>query len=227
MDKNSTTSVLQLKNICKSYKQGSTSIKILKDINLEINKGKTYGLLGQSGCGKTTLLQIAGLLDKPDSGEVIINQENLSNASDKKTTLFRRNNIGFIYQFHHLLPEFSALENIVIPQRIKGVEKKTATINAQDILDRMGILNRENHRPTELSGGEQQRVAIARAVVNKPDLILADEPTGNLDPENSQKIFDILLDVVKEFNLAMMVVTHNHKLASNLDNIIEIKSLSK
>lgn len=216
--------VLELKNISKSYKQGSDNIEILKNIDISINQGQTVGLLGQSGSGKSTLLQIAGLLDKCDEGEVLINQISTAKSNDKTRTKLRRDNIGFIYQFHHLLPEFSAVENIAIPQMIKGVDKKESSLQAMELLEKLGIEKRAKHRPAELSGGEQQRVAIARALINKPSLILADEPTGNLDPQTSAQVFDLLVSSVKEFGLAIMIVTHNHQLAAKLDKVVTIES---
>jgi len=215
--------VLSLNNVSKSFKQGKNNIRVLKGANLDIKSGEVVALIGPSGSGKSTLLQIAGLLDSPTSGKIMINSNDCTKASDKVRTVTRRNDIGFIYQFHHLLPEFTALENIIIPQLINKSNKAESEKNAADILKSLGLSHRLKHKPSELSGGEQQRVAIARAMVNQPSLILADEPTGNLDPSTSSDVFDILIKSVKEQGLAMLIVTHNHELANKMDRIVTLK----
>jgi lipoprotein-releasing system ATP-binding protein len=214
---------LILKNINKSFSSGDNKIQVLKDISLEIKSGEIAALVGPSGSGKTTLLQIAGLLDNADSGEVYINSKNLSTANDKQRTETRKNEVGFIYQFHHLLPEFSALENVAMPLLIRKIEKKEAFMRSEKILEELGLKHRITHRPAELSGGEQQRVSIARAIVGKPSLLLADEPTGNLDSENAENIFNLLTKFTKKYQMACLVVTHNSELAQKMDRIITIR----
>jgi lipoprotein-releasing system ATP-binding protein len=214
--------VLSLQNVHKSFNQGKIKAHVLKGANLDIGEGDVIALLGPSGSGKSTLLQIAGLLDNATSGKVIISGDDCTKADDKMRTTMRRNNIGFIYQFHHLLPEFSALENVVMPQLIAGVNAATAKINASEMLKSLGLGHRMEHRPAELSGGEQQRVAIARAIVNKPALLLADEPTGNLDPGISAEVFKILVDTAKSMQIAMLIVTHNHELAKKMDKVVSL-----
>lgn len=215
---------LKLNNISKAYQQGSQKLSILNEVSFELNKGETVALIGPSGCGKTTMLQICGLLDNADSGEVLINGKATAKFSDDEKTATRKTELGFIYQFHHLLPEFTALENVIIPQMINGNNKKMAAKRAKYLLDKMGLKNRINHRPSELSGGEQQRVAIARALANSPALLLADEPTGNLDPETAANVFAILTDMVKEISLATLIVTHNPELAKKMDRVITIQN---
>ncbi|MDA0902451.1 MAG: ABC transporter ATP-binding protein [Proteobacteria bacterium] len=212
-----------LKNITKSFRQGKQSFQVIKKADLNIKSGEIVALAGPSGSGKTTLLQIAGLLDNPNSGEILINNTELSTAKDSIRTDFRKNNLGFIYQFHHLLPEFSAIENIAMPLLIRGVNKKDALAHAEEILKEIGLTDRANHRPSELSGGQQQRVAVGRAIVGKPSVLLADEPTGNLDSENASKVFDLLVSFSKKYNIASLIVTHNLELAKKMDRIITIK----
>jgi lipoprotein-releasing system ATP-binding protein len=217
---------LILKNISKSFNQGNQIVQVIKDVNLEIKIGEIVALVGPSGSGKTTLLQISGLLDNPNSGEIFINSKNLSKADDYERTIARKNDLGFVYQFHHLLPEFSALENVAMNLLIKGVGKKEAFTRAKTILEEIGLEHRINHRPSELSGGEQQRVSIARAIVGKPALLLADEPTGNLDSENAVNIFNLLTEFTKQYKMACLVVTHNPELAKKMDRILTIKDAS-
>ena len=210
--------VLELKNIQQSFKQGSAEeLSVLKDINLHINKGETVALVGPSGAGKSTLLHITGLLEKQKSGDIFIDGENVSNSSERMKTKLRRDKIGFVYQYHHLLPEFSALENVMLPQIIQGTKKSVASERAQGFLSAMGLEKRFEHRPAELSGGEQQRVAIARALSNDPSLLLADEPTGNLDPATGDVLFELLKRRVKDFESAALIVTHNMSLATKCD----------
>ena len=217
-------SVLSLNNILHSYTQGGRGLTILNHLDLEIRPGEIVALVGPSGSGKTTLLQIAGLLDKPTSGEVVIGGERVSGAGDKKRTGARQKHIGFIYQFHNLLPEFSALENVMLPQMIAGVHKNASHVHAKELLVSLGLADRLNHRPAALSGGEQQRVAIARALANNPTLLLADEPTGNLDPVTAEAVFGMLIRLAREKNLAMLVATHNLDLAKRMDRVARLEN---
>lgn len=216
--------ILQLKNVCRNFNQGSEVLKVLQKVNLEIKPKEVVALIGPSGSGKSTLLQIAGLLDRPTSGEIILNGSQCSKASDFERTLLRRDYLGFVYQYHNLLPDFDALENVVIPQIIAGTKYKEAKDKAMWLLQRLGLNEREHHRPAELSGGEQQRVAIARALANTPKLLLADEPTGNLDPNTSDNVFLTLLEVVKETGLSALIATHNLDLAHKMDREVSLKN---
>lgn len=220
---NKKDSVLVLKNISKSFKQGNETLKVLTGVNLEIKPKEIVALIGPSGSGKSTLLQIAGLLEEPTSGEILINGEKCRGGSDALRTDFRRDYLGFVYQYHNLLPDFDALENVIIPQLIAGVKYKEAEQKANWLLRRLGLEERVNHRPAELSGGEQQRVAIARALANAPKLLLADEPTGNLDPNTSDNVFLTLLEVVKETGLSALIATHNIELAHKMDREVSLK----
>jgi lipoprotein-releasing system ATP-binding protein len=213
---------LQLVDVCQSYQQGKNQIKVLQDATLTISAGEMVALVAPSGAGKSTLLHAAGLLEKPASGDVLIGGRATRKLADGQRTALRRMHIGFVYQFHHLLPEFSALENLVIPQLIAGQTKREAVIRAGELIDYMQIGPRAHHRPAELSGGEQQRVAIARAVANAPSLLLADEPTGNLDPKTSRFVFDMLYRLVRESGLAALIATHNHDLARRMDRCVTL-----
>lgn len=215
--------VLKLDQITKNFSQADQKIEVIKEANLEIKEGEMVALVGPSGSGKTTILQIAGLLDGATTGKVIINDIDASTANDVLRTQIRKNHIGFVYQFHHLLPEFSALENVAMPLLIQNKTKKEAFLAAETILQEVGLSDRLHHKPSQLSGGQQQRVAIARAVVSKPSLILADEPTGNLDSEFAEKIFILLQDLTKNYNIGCLVVTHNLDLAKRSDRIVSIK----
>lgn len=216
------TNTLTLKNITRTYTQGENTITPLANFSLEIKAGEVVALVGPSGSGKTTLLQIAGLLDNPNSGEVIICGDDVSSANDAQRTSTRKNTIGFVYQFHHLLPEFSALENVVLPQMIAGTSRAEAEKKALQLLAELGLENRANHRPAKLSGGECQRVAIARALANNPKLLLADEPTGNLDHATADQVFALLLGQVKDRGLAALIATHNMELAAKMDRVIKL-----
>lgn len=216
-------SPLKLINIEKFFIQAGQKVEAVKDANLEIKKSELVALIGPSGSGKTTLLQIAGLLDTPTSGQVLINGIDASKADDKVRTKIRKNHLGFVYQFHHLLPEFSALENVALSLLIQGKNKKESFAEAEKILKEVGLQDRMSHNPAELSGGQQQRVAIARAVVTKPSMILADEPTGNLDSELSEKIFTLLQNLVKSYEIGCLVVTHNLELTKKADRVISIR----
>ncbi|WP_417789057.1 ABC transporter ATP-binding protein [Terasakiella pusilla] len=216
--------VLELKSLTRSFKQGAEELHILKEADLRISPGEIVALVGPSGAGKSTLLQTAGLLEKPDSGEIYLDGNNASALKDDAKTALRRHHMGFVYQYHHLLPEFSAIENIVIPQMITGKSKKEAIVRAQELLEAVSLAKRGSHRPAELSGGEQQRVAIARALANKPKLLLADEPTGNLDPTTSDHVFSLLLNEVRKEGLAALIATHNPTLAARMDRIIRLEN---
>lgn len=215
---------LHLRDVHRSYRQGKNQLDILKGAELKISRGEMVALVAPSGAGKSTLLHMAGLLEKPDSGEVFINGKTTAALKGGGRTALRREHIGFVYQFHHLLPEFSARENLVIPQLIAGRSKNDAQVRADELLSYMKILERGEHRPSELSGGEQQRVAIARAVANRPDILLADEPTGNLDPKTSRFVFDMLRSLVRESGLAALIATHNHDLAREMDRCVTLQS---
>ena len=215
--------VLELESIKKSFSKGSSNkIEVLKGVDLQLFPGEIVALVAPSGAGKSTLLQIAGLLDKPLSGKIFIDGQEIQNKSDNQLTMIRRQEIGFVYQFHHLLPEFSSRENIDLPQLANGFPSKDAQRRSNELLDLVNLANRSNHRPAELSGGEQQRIAICRALANKPKIILADEPTGNLDQNTTLSVFESLLKIVKKTNLAALIATHNLDLAKRMDRVVEL-----
>ena len=215
---------LSLKHIDRDYEQGGRVLSVLKHLNLEVRSGEVVALVGPSGSGKSTLLQIAGLLDTPNSGEVTVQKELMTGANEAKRTMARGKYIGFVYQFHHLLPEFSAIENVMMPQLIAGVASGVARTKAAGLLTEMGLRERLNHRPAALSGGEQQRVAIARALANDPAVLLADEPTGNLDAMTADSVFELLKHTAKEKKIAMLVATHNLDLARRMDRITQLEN---
>jgi lipoprotein-releasing system ATP-binding protein len=215
--------VLELRNIARHYREGLARLDILTDINLTIRRGETVALIAPSGSGKSTLLHIAGLLERPDSGETLICDAPTSRMNDGERTRLRRSAIGFIYQFHHLLPEFSALENVALPQMIAGLGGVEARRRAMELLDYLKLSARASHRPFELSGGEQQRVAIARAVANAPQLLLADEPTGNLDPRTADHVFETLMTLARNTGLAALIATHNLELAEKMDRRVTLR----
>ena len=215
--------VLELASIKKSFSKGSSNkIEVLKGVDLQLFPGEIVALVAPSGAGKSTLLQIAGLLDKPLSGKIFIDGQEIQNKSDNQLTMIRRQEIGFVYQFHHLLPEFSSRENIDLPQLANGFPSKDAQRRSNELLDLVNLANRSSHRPAELSGGEQQRIAICRALANKPKIILADEPTGNLDQNTTLSVFESLLKIVKKTNLAALIATHNLDLAKRMDRVVEL-----
>jgi lipoprotein-releasing system ATP-binding protein len=214
--------VLQLKGVERFYEDAAGKLVILKGADFTIGQGEMVALVAPSGAGKSTLLHTAGLLERPNSGDVVLNGQECGQLSDDDRTAIRRNEIGFVYQFHHLLPEFSALENIMMPQLVRGLKSKEASERAAQLLDYMKIGHRGTHRPAELSGGEQQRVAIARAVANAPRLLLADEPTGNLDPATAGYVFDALEALVRQSGLSALIATHNHELASRMDRRVTL-----
>lgn len=216
--------ILRAENLSRTYHQGENSLTVFQNLSLSIQRGEIVALVGSSGSGKSTLLHALGLLDRPTAGEIFLNDIPAHNASDESRTKLRRNHLGFIYQFHFLQPEFSALENVIIPQLIKGVSKDEAVKAAQTLLDSVGLSHRYDHRPARLSGGEQQRVAIARALANNPSLILADEPTGNLDPSTADDVFSLLMKRVKDGNSSAFIATHNPDLARRMDRILYLKN---
>ncbi len=215
--------ILRATGLKRSFKQGSRDIHVLRGTQIEIYPSQAVALVGPSGAGKSTLLQILGLLEHADEGSVIIDERECAQMSDVERTRIRRTEIGFVYQFHHLLPEFTALENVVIPQRIAGLERREAERRARELLRIFGLGERVDHRPAELSGGEQQRVAIARAVANAPKLLLADEPTGNLDPPTAERVFKQLLQFIHGAGLAAIIATHNFELAARMDRIVRLE----
>ena len=215
---------LRLENLCRHFSQGGRRIDVLNQANLELYSGQMTALVGPSGAGKTTLLNLAGLLEVPDEGEVIIAGQNTSGLSERRRTLLRKKHIGLVFQFHRLFAEFSALENIVIPQMIGGLKRKTAEERAEALLAMVGLSDRLHHRPGLLSGGEQQRVAIARSVANAPDILLADEPTGNLDPQTADSVFQALEKIVTGTQTAALIVTHNLQLADRMHRRLAIQN---
>lgn len=215
--------ILSLSGITKGYNIGKpNAVTVLQGTDLHVAKGEVVALVAPSGAGKSTLLHIAGLLDTADAGTVEIAGQDMTMLSDRKRTAMRRNDVGFIYQFHHLLPEFTALENIILPQLANGVSDVDAAARATELLTRVGIADRGAHRPAALSGGEQQRVAFCRALANKPQLLLADEPTGNLDPDTSDRVFDALMELVRGTGLAAVIATHNLELAARMDRMVRM-----
>ncbi len=211
--------MIKAKNIQKSY----GDLQVLKGVDVQINKGEVISIVGASGAGKSTLLQIIGTLDKPDTGEVLINEVNTSVLKDKELSLFRNKNIGFVFQFHHLLPEFTALENVCIPAFIHKTNKAAAEKRAMELLASLGVAERASHKPSELSGGEQQRVAVCRALMNNPAVILADEPSGNLDSDSAKELHNLFFKLRDEFNQTFVIVTHNEELANMADRKLTMK----
>lgn len=215
--------VLVLEGVSKTYAaDGPAPVRVLGGVNLRLARGEVVAMVAPSGAGKSTLLHIAGLLDTADAGRVMLNGRDMSGLSDRERTQARRRELGFVYQFHHLLPEFSAVENIVLPQLANGTTERVARDRAQGLLARVGLEARGSHRPAELSGGEQQRVAFCRALANGPALLLADEPTGNLDPATSDQVFAVLMDLVRETGLSALIATHNLDLAARMDRVLRL-----
>jgi len=213
---------LDLAGIRRTFVQGGANLEVLRGASLSLKPGEIVALVGPSGAGKSTLLHIAGLLERPDGGEVVIGGESCGNLSDDRRTEMRRSMIGFVYQFHHLLPEFSALENVVLPQMVAAVSRRQARGRARELLAMVGLSERETHRPARLSGGEQQRVAIARALANAPKVLIADEPTGNLDEHTASDVFDALTHIVRESGVAGLIATHNLELARRMDRVLTL-----
>jgi len=222
-DPASPVQALELRNVVRTFQQGGQELPVLRGVDMTLAPGEIVALVGPSGAGKSTLLQIAGLLERPDSGDVIVAGENSSGMPDSERTRLRRGTLGFVYQFHHLLPEFSALENVMLPQMIAGVPKATARERAGELLTMVGLSARATHRPAQLSGGEQQRIAIARSVANTPAVLLADEPTGNLDPETAESVFGQMLKLVRGAGLGALVATHNLDLAARMDRTLTLR----
>jgi lipoprotein-releasing system ATP-binding protein len=216
--------VLFLHGVSRTYSQGSEALEVLKNAELALWPGQSVALVAPSGAGKSTLLHLAGLLEHPDAGEVYVDKIPTSRMADSERTRIRRTEIGFVYQFHHLLPEFTAVENIMLPQMIRGLGRKEANRRSLELLAYLGLRNRATHRPSELSGGEQQRVAIARAVANAPRILLADEPTGNLDPQTADHVFKALTQLVRASGLAMLCATHNMELAGRMDRRVTLRN---
>ena len=216
--------ILTSKNIFKSFTSNQKrKIDVLKDVSIDLEEGKITIIIGASGSGKSTLLHILSGLDKPDSGEVLFNQTKLFELNDEELSSFRNNNVGFVFQFHHLLPEFTASENISIPMMINGKNPKDANLKSEELLKTVGLEDRGTHKPAELSGGEQQRVAIARALINSPKIIFADEPTGNLDSQNSEIVHKLFLDLKEKLGMTFLIVTHNPELVKLADIVYEMK----
>jgi lipoprotein-releasing system ATP-binding protein len=215
--------VLRIDNVSRHFGEEETRLDILKDASFVMRRGEMVGMVAPSGTGKSTLLHIAGLLERPNSGDVFVGGRDCGTLADGERTAIRRSQIGFVYQFHHLLPEFSALENVMMPQMIAGLGRREAKERAGQLLDYLRVGHRGEHRPAELSGGEQQRVAIARAVANAPRILLADEPTGNLDPVTAHYVFDALEALVRQSGLAALIATHNHELAARMDRRVTLE----
>lgn len=216
---------LELQGIEKAYNRGKPSeVVVLRGASLVVGEGEVVALVAPSGAGKSTLLQIAGLLDVADAGAIRFGAREMAGLGDRARTEARRQEVGFIYQFHHLLPEFSALENVTLPQLANGVPRREADARSRDLLNRVGVLPRADHRPAALSGGEQQRVAFCRALANRPKLLLADEPTGNLDPANSAHVFEVLMEMVRQTGLSALIATHNMELAARMDRVVRLEA---
>jgi len=215
---------LELRAVARRYRTEAGVLTVLEHANLSLHAGEIVALVAPSGTGKSTLLHLAGLLERPDSGEVFVSGAAAGTLNDDARTAIRRSTIGFVYQFHHLLPEFSALENIALPQMAAGISQTTANARARDLMARFGLTGRENHRPGKLSGGEQQRVAIARALANRPRILLADEPTGNLDISTADRVFAELLEQVREQGVAALIATHNPALAARMDRTVTLSA---
>jgi lipoprotein-releasing system ATP-binding protein len=215
---------LELRHVARSFSEGPSRLDVFLDVSIKVEPGEIVALVGQSGSGKSSLLHIAGLLEAPTSGEVFVAGQNCTALDDTSRTRVRRIGIGFVYQFHHLLPEFSALENVMMPQLIAGIDKPSAQRRARELLERFGLAQRLDHRPAELSGGEQQRVAISRALANRPLLLLADEPTGNLDPKTSDQVHAEFLRVITEEGVGALVATHNVELARRMTRLVRLEN---
>ena len=215
--------ILDIHGLTKTYQSGPQTVEVIKGIDLEIQQGEIVIIMGPSGVGKSTLLHLIGGLDKPTSGSVTINDTNIFELENSKLAHFRNSSVGFVFQFHHLLPEFSALENLMIPGMIRKNNPEEIKSKAIDLLEKVDLSDRINHRPSQLSGGEQQRVAVARALVNQPKLVLADEPTGNLDKRNSESLYNLILDLNKSLNQTFIIVTHNEMMTRNANKVIELE----
>ena len=219
-----TAPTLELKNLHRRFKQGSQTLDVLRGVNLDIEKGEIVALIGPSGSGKSTMLQIAGLLEQPTKGEIYLDGQRCSKLNDTMRTILRRDYLGFVYQYHNLLADFDATENVMLPQLISGISPKLAREKSEWLLKRLGLEKRLKHRPAEMSGGEQQRTAVARSLANNPEILLADEPTGSLDPAHATAVFDLLLDMVRKNKMALLLVTHDMALAARADRTITIEN---
>jgi lipoprotein-releasing system ATP-binding protein len=216
--------VLTARAVCRSFREGTTTLDVLTGVELQVARGERLAIIGASGSGKTTLLQILGGLDRPDAGVVEVAGRNIHALPEKERSALRNRTIGFVYQFHHLLPEFSALENVAMPLLVRRERSASAAARARDLLTRVGLAERLNHRPHQLSGGERQRTAVARALVTSPALVLADEPTGNLDGRNAEQLFALMLELNREFATSLVVVTHDGRLAARMDRVLELSA---
>jgi lipoprotein-releasing system ATP-binding protein len=216
--------IIRCVNLNYQYDDGERSSQIIKNLNLDVKAGESVAILGQSGCGKSTLLNLLGGIDKPNSGEVIINNTSLETLNEEKITQLRAKNLGFVYQFHHLLKDFSALKNVMMPLLIQGKKADFAETEALKILTKIGMQHRFNHLPGELSGGERQRVAIARALINRPKCLLADEPTGNLDSKNADEVLNLMINLNQTYNSALIIVTHDEKIAQKMQRILVLEN---
>ncbi|MCS6176399.1 lipoprotein-releasing ABC transporter ATP-binding protein LolD [Shewanella baltica] len=216
--------LLQVQSVSKSYHDGAVTTQVLSNVDLQVFKGEQLAIVGSSGSGKSTLLHIMGTLDEPTAGKVLLLGEDLYQVSSTRQAQIRNQDLGFIYQFHHLLPEFTALENVAMPAFIQGKDRKLALADAKALLERVGLGHRMTHIPAELSGGERQRVAIARALINKPKLVLADEPTGNLDANSGDAVYELIRELAEQLGTAFVVVTHDHKLAARMDRQLMMKN---
>ena len=217
------TPVLELRDLRRAFKQGEREIRVLDGAAAALMPGQAVALVGPSGAGKSTLLHIAGLLETPDSGHVLVNGQDCARMSDDERTRVRRAEMGFVYQFHQLLPEFSAMENVMIPQLIQGAPKEIARARGAELLEMMGLAQRHEHRPAQLSGGEQQRTAICRALATRPKILFADEPTGNLDPNTSEHVFHEMIDLIERSGVAALIATHNLQLASRMHRVLRLE----
>lgn len=215
--------VLQLSSVVRTYRTGDNAVDVLKGVDLELRRGELVGLVGPSGSGKSTLLHTAGLLEKPDEGSVLLDGEDCLKLNDRQRTLMRRTRLGFVYQFHHLLPEFNAIDNVAAPLYLSGVRRSVARERAVELLEKMGLGHRLSHQPMEMSGGEQQRVAIARALSNRPKILIADEPTGNLDTKTTESVFQQLIETGRTEGLAMLIATHNLALTQYMDRVLTLE----
>lgn len=220
----SDTSIIQCTKLAKSYEDGELKVDVLHDINLQVNKAERVAIIGRSGAGKSTLLHLLGGLDVPTNGEVIIDGINIAKISETKRARLRNRSLGFVYQFHHLLPEFTAVENVAMPLMLRGTKPSLATEKAQQVLNQVGMENRSHHRPVELSGGERQRAAFARALVTEPKCVLADEPTGNLDSYNAERLHDLMIELNETHQTSFVIVTHDEILAHRMDRVLTLDS---
>ena len=218
------SNIIECRSLCFSYSEGGSETSVLDNLNFEIKPGEKLAIIGQSGCGKSTLLNLIAGLDKPSEGDVFINNSNIAKLNEKERTMLRSNNLGFVYQFHHLLNDFSALYNVALPLLINNIDKRKAIKLAEDILIKVGLKNRLQHKPSQLSGGERQRVAIARAMISEPACLLADEPTGNLDADNANDILDLIIELNNKKSTSLLIVTHDLTIANKMDRKLKLSN---